>query len=68
MTDNEDTPDEPAVFNISPQEMTAILCEAATKERTVVEFQTRERPDGTRELHQAMEITEHVERLEEDNE
>lgn len=64
MSEGEEPPDEPAVFNIAPEQMTAILCEAATKERTVVEFQTREQADGTRELHQAMEITEHVERLE----
>lgn len=65
MTDSKETPDEPAVFNISPEEMTAILCEAAEKERTVVEFQTKKRDDGRRELYQAMEVTSHVEKLEE---
>lgn len=68
MTDNNDTPDEAAVFNISPSEMTAILCEAAEKERTIVEFQTRVREDGRRELYQAMEVTEHVAELEEQHE
>lgn len=65
MSESESAPDEPAMFSISPEEMTAILCEAATKERCVVEFQTRERPDGTRELHQAMEVTDHIQKLEE---
>lgn len=64
MESDEETPDEPAVFNISPTEMTSILCEAAKKERTVVEFKTRRRDDGRRELYQALEVTEHVEALE----
>jgi hypothetical protein len=57
--------DDSALFNISPEEMTSILCEAAEKKRTVVEFQTRKRDDGRRELYQAVEITDHVEALEE---
>lgn len=67
MTDNEkpDEPDEPAEFSISPESMTAILCEAAQNERTVVEFQTQVREDGVRELHRAIDITNHVEKLEE---
>lgn len=62
---DEEPPEEPAVFNISPEEMTSILCEAAKKERTVVEFQTRRNNEGRRELYQALEITDHVEALEE---
>lgn len=68
MENDEETPDEPAMFNISPEEMTSILCEAAKKERTVVEFKTRRRDDGRRELYQALEVTEHVEALEEQHE
>lgn len=56
--------DETVAFNISPEKMTAILAEAASKPRTVVEFQTRETEDG-RELYQALEITQHVEQMEE---
>lgn len=40
-----------------------ILKVAASRERTVVEFQTHE-VDGQRELDFAMDITEHVEQLE----
>lgn len=56
--------DEPVKFSISPEEMTSILAEAATKDRTVVEFSTRMNEDGQRELHRAMEITDHVTELE----
>ena len=68
MTSSEETADEPTLFNISPKEMTSILCEAAKKERTVIEFKTRSNDEGRRELYQALEITGHVETLEEENE
>lgn len=59
-----DDDNERVAFNLSPEQMTAIFAEAATKERTVVEFRTREMENGKRELHKALEITEHVEELE----
>jgi len=64
MSEDDSIPDEPALFNISPEKMTSILCEAAKKERTVVEFKTRRNNEGRRELYQALEITDHVEALE----
>lgn len=65
---DEDTPDEPAVFNISPKEMTSILCEAAKKDRTLIEFKTRRNDEGRRELYQALEVTDYVKELENENE
>lgn len=60
--------DEPALFNISPEDMTSILCEAAKKERTLIEFKTRRADDGRRELYQALEVTDYVKELESANE
>lgn len=61
MTDNDE--EESVAFNITPEQMTEILAEAASKERTVIEFRTRE-VHGRRELHRAVEITDHVEAME----
>jgi len=60
--------DEPALFNISPEDMTSILCEAAKKKRTLIEFKTRRADDGRRELYQAVEVTDYVKELESANE
>lgn len=42
-----------------------ILCRAASKDRTVVEFRTTTDDEGNRALDHAMEITDHVTELEE---
>jgi hypothetical protein len=63
MTDQEES----VAFNLTPEQMTSILAEAATKKRTVVEFRTQNTEEG-RELHQALEITDYVKELEENNE
>ena len=63
MTDNNDD-QETVAFNIEPGQMAGILAEAASKERTVVEFRTRSTGGGGRELHRAVEITNHVQALE----
>lgn len=53
-------------FSIDKESLMGILKEAASKERTVVEFRTRQTDDGGRELHHAIEITEHVDILEQE--
>jgi len=51
-------------FNIDKETLLSILKRAASRERTVVEFQTNER-DGERVLDRALDITDHVQSLEE---
>jgi broad-specificity NMP kinase len=53
-------------FNIDKESLLSILRTAASRERTVVEFQTVER-HGERQLDQAIDITEHVKQLEENS-
>jgi hypothetical protein len=63
----EEDEEERVVFGLDPDKMTEILCEAATKERTVVEFRLSENADGREVLDTAVEITEYVETLEDRN-
>ena len=65
---DEETHDEPALFSISPEDMTSILCEAAKKKRTLIEFKTRRNDAGRRELYQALEVTDYVKALESEDE
>lgn len=51
-------------FNLDRETLMEVLKEAASKERTVVEFRTSENEEGERKLDKVMEITEHVEVLE----
>lgn len=44
--------------------LSEILAHAASQERTVVEFRTKETESGRRHLAHAMEITEHVSEME----
>ena len=44
--------------------LSEILAEAASKDRTVIEFRTTETASGRRYLAHALEITEHVAELE----
>jgi len=52
-------------FNLSKETLLSILKRAASQDRTVVEFRT-EVIDGERSLHRALDITDHVESLERD--
>jgi hypothetical protein len=61
----EDDDNERVIFGLNPEKMTEILAEASTKDRTVVEFRRNENKDGEKVLDTALEITEHVEKLEE---
>jgi hypothetical protein len=56
--------DEEVEFNIDKATLMDILKRAASQPRTVVEFRTQETEDGGRELHNVIDITEHVEKLE----
>jgi hypothetical protein len=44
----------------------SVMSRVASQERTVVEFRTTERPDGERVLEHIVEITDHVDTLEDD--
>lgn len=46
------------------QNLTEILSHAASQERTVIEFRTTETEQGARHLSHALDITDHVEELE----
>jgi len=59
--------DEEVTFNIEPSTILSILKRAASKERTVVEFRAEEK-DGEMQLSKALDITDHVEVLESDQE
>jgi hypothetical protein len=65
MESTEETDDDQVAFNIDPETMMDILRVAASRERTVVEFRTRDGPDG-RMLDTVLDITDHVESLEDD--
>jgi hypothetical protein len=56
--------DETVSFNIDNETMMDMLKRAASQERTVYEFRTTETEAG-RELDTVLDITEHVESLEE---
>lgn len=53
-------------WEIDKEAFISILRHAAARDRTVIEFRTRERDDGTRVFDTAMDITEHVRALEDD--
>lgn len=55
---------ETVTFGIDKQTLLSILQRAASQDRTVIEFRTKERDDGETVLDSAMDITEHVEVLE----
>ena len=55
---------ESVTFGIDKETLLSILRRAASQERTVIEFRTTESDDG-RTLDSAMDITEHVEKMEE---
>ena len=52
-------------LNLDKRDLLSILKTAAAKERAVIEFRTEE-VNGERQLNHAIEITDHVESLEED--
>jgi len=56
-----------AVLNLDKDAFIQILKRAASRERTVVEFRTKEK-DEERVLDSAIDITDHVKSLEEDYE
>lgn len=56
---------DPVTFGIDKQTLLSILQRAASQERTVIEFRTKERDDGETVLDSAMDITEHHTKLEE---
>lgn len=66
MTNNSEEERKPVSFNIEKETVLDIFRHAASQRRTVIEFRTEEQPDGSFALNSAMDITEHVEVLEDE--
>jgi hypothetical protein len=59
--------DDSVILGLDKETFLEIMKTAASQERTIIEFRTAER-DGETVLDRAMDITEHVEVLEEEQE